>query len=512
MLNYKSKDKGKSRKPYPGAKKRLSSKAPEKLRDREDDGSKVINDPNWYFSNTMLAEQISNFSFNQFVGVPVDLGGSRINAKYVIPSIAVGYLWPSAGWVPLVDPQRAGINVAGFKLYTELSARNSKTTSYAPQDVTILILALGSVLTMYSYMKRVFGISLVYNMRNRMYAKGLAEALGINFDDFIANRADYLTEFNHILNMINRIAFPANIPYFEKCRTLFDNVYVDSDNAMAQTVVTVPNTVWVFDEAYSQAGSGLRTRTVVDSNSTGHVKAFREYLNILRDQIMALLNSTTLNYIYSDVLAYAAKNPGTLMFNVQLVPTDYSIHPIVSDTFNMQWRNATIVGVPSETAHNPEYHKTVYNDVVSDAEHNCVIYQPEFTATRAWMALDTVLDFSHDNPDVSEIVESTRLAVRADAVLDGETYYSLDVALPDFYLAAVQIIGNDVLNPIATLTSPIVFHTAITHFRYMPRVYQFGGNGAFLQVSGDTEYFTTVNKDYLMRMNDICYQGLFEIR
>lgn len=508
MLNYKSKrKKGELDSPRRG--KKPSPKAANRLRDREETGEKVVNDPNWYFSDTMLAEQISRFSFNQFMGVPVDLGGGRLDAKFTVPTIAIGYLAPSAGWVPPVNPQRAGINVAGFKLYTQLSARNSKTTSYAPQDVTILILALGSVLCSYSYLKRAFGISLVYNMRNRMYAKSLAEAMGINFDDFIANRADYLAEFNYVLNMINRIAFPANIPYFEKCRTLFDNVYVDSKNAMAQTLITVPHYIWVFDEAYSEAGSGLRS---VVMRNPASIKSFREYLSLFRQQIDALVNSTTLNYIYSDVLAYAAKNPGTPLFNVQLVSSDYATFPVESETFNLQWRNSTVVGVPNTVPHFSDSHKTGGNDVISDADNNCVMYEPEFTSTTPWMGLDTVLDFSMDNPDTAAIIESTRLAVRADAVLDNGLYYSNEIALPDFYLTRVAIIGADVNAPLMTYTSPTMYSSVATHFRYMPRTYVFDSNNVFSGFTGDTEYFTTVSKDYLMRVDDICYQGLFEIR
>lgn len=505
MLNYKSKKQGGK---YPPRKGKTNPKAANKLRDKEESGEKVVNDPNWYFSDTMLAEQISNFSFNQFMGVPVDLGGGRMDAKYTVPTIAVGYLAPSAGWVPPINPQRAGINVAGFKLYTQLSARNAKTTSYAPQDVTILILALGSVLCSYSYLKRMFGISLVYNMRNRMYAKALAEAMGINFNDFIANRADYLAEFNYVLNMINRIAFPANIPYFEKCRTLFDNVYVDSGNAMAQTIIIVPQSVWVFDEAYSEAGSGLRTTSM---RISGITKSFREYLNVLKQQIDALVNSTTLNYIYSDVLAYAAKNPGTQLFNIQLVPSDYAIFPIQSETFNLQWRNATVVGTANSVPHFSDAHKTVDNDVKSDADNNCILYQPEFTADTPWMGLDTILDFPTDHPDTASIIESTRLAVRADAVLDNGLYYSNEIALPDFYLTRVSIIEGNGTSASATYTKPTTYITAMSHFRFMPRAYLFN-SGVFSSFSGDTEFFTTVSKNYLMRVDDICYQGLFEIR
>lgn len=517
MLNYKpkgrkgSKDDSKSKSRY---NTRRNNKS-EKLRDTEiETGKPVPNDPNWYFSDATLADQISRISFNQFIGQPFDLGGGRISAQVNIPNIAVAYLNPSAGFTQQNYPQRSGLNMAGFKLYTELSARNSKTTSYAPQDVTMLILALGSMLTMESFIRRLFGITTAYNVRNRMYAKGVAETMKLNFDDFVAHRADYLAEFNYVLNTVNKIPFPDNIPYFKKCRTLFDNIYVDSGNSMAQSIITVPNSVWVFDEAYSSQGSGLRTVDAV--TSTTGVNNFSYYLDIFKNQVTALLNSTTLNYVYSDVLAYVSKNPGVALLHLSTLPSDYAILPLYSETFMLQWRNATICGVPNATPSQTAGNFTSSNDVISDANLNCVRYSPEFYATKPWMALDAILDFPTDHPDTASIIEATRLTVRADAVLapeeSGGGYYTTEISLPDFYITRVNVYGNNARSSMAYATQPTTFSAAFTHFSYFPRSYNFNADNAFESVSGDTEYFTTVSKQYLMRLNDICYQGLFELR
>jgi len=517
VLNYKPKDEqhGKSNASSRTRKKytRRNPKS-EKLRTTElDTGKPVPNDPNWYFSDSTLAEQVSRISFNQFIGAPFDLGGGRIAATVNLPNVAVAYLNPSAGFTALNYPQRSGLNMAGFKLYTELSARNSKTTSYAPQDVTVLILALGSLLTMESFMRRLFGITTAYNVRNRMYAKGIAEVMKLNFDDFVSKRADYLAEFNYVLNTVNKIPFPDNIPYFKKCRTLFDNIYVDSGNSMAQSIITVPESVWVFDEAYSEQGSGLRTRSVVGNSG---LNSFTYYLDVFKAQVDALLNSTTLNYVYSDVLAYVSKNPGVALLHLSTLPSDYAVLPMYSETFMLQWRNATICGVPSTTPSQTAGNFTPANDVISDANLNCVRYSPEFQATLPWMALDAMLDFPTDHPDTASIIEATRLVVRADAVKAPEEagggYYTTEVSLPDFYITKVVIYGSSSTTPVTTYNRPTDFSFTAEHFSLFPRSYTFDANGNFSFVSGDTEYFTTVTKSYLMRLNDICYQGLFELR
>lgn len=220
--------------------------------------------------------------------------------------------------------------------------------------------------------------------------------------------------------------------------------------------------------------------------------------------------------MYSDVLAYVSKNPGVALLHLSTLPSDYAVLPIYSETFMLQWRNATVCGFPNATPSQTAGNFTSSNDVVSDASLNCVRYSPEFYATTPWMALDAILDFPTDHPDTASIVESTRLTVRAEAVLAPEEagggYYTTEISLPDFYISRIYIYANNSRSALVGIVNPSNYNVQMSHFALFPRAYVFNSDNTFAYISGDTEYFTTVTKAYLMRLNDICYQGLFELR
>lgn len=96
------------------------------------DESTPVNDPNWYFTDQNLATQVSDFSFNQFTGVPF-VYHSLSQSELSLATTMCIYLNPSAGYTPSQVPLSAGINMQALRLYTELSANNAKTTNYAPR-------------------------------------------------------------------------------------------------------------------------------------------------------------------------------------------------------------------------------------------------------------------------------------------------------------------------------------------------------------------------------------------
>lgn len=202
-----------------------------------------VNNPNWYFTDRQLAEMATTFSFNQFLGqdFAISENGKSIESVTTAAILAIN---PSIGYIHKNYPMSDGINMAGMKLYTTLSANNAKTTQYAPQDVTALILAVGSLLSYVSYVRRVFGLAFTVNQRNRFYPTQLMNALGADAEDMVKNLADYRLQFNTLLNTINQIPIPLNIAYLDKWSTIYDNVYLDSDSPMAQTIALRPYSVW----------------------------------------------------------------------------------------------------------------------------------------------------------------------------------------------------------------------------------------------------------------------------
>lgn len=210
----------------------------------------VRNNASMYFSNPILADQVSSFSFNQFMGSKDSLGPV---GTFSAPTIATYWMNPCPGYS--IGDVHTGINVDGLKLYTILSANNAKTTQYAPQDVTTLILAMGEIISLSEVIKRAMGVAYTYNVRNRTLPLQVVTAMGID-PAFITTGelARLRIRLNTALNQANAIPFFGNIPYLEKCKRLYQVYYMDSESPMSQLIIPMPMTTWRLNEGVSSTG------------------------------------------------------------------------------------------------------------------------------------------------------------------------------------------------------------------------------------------------------------------
>lgn len=473
-----------------------------------------INDPMYYFLDEQLKNQITNISFNQFNGTPNSLGTMNLKGNYVDVLDKAPYamrieLSPSAGYTGAgYSSVGNAVNLAALKLYTELSANNAKTTNYAPQDLTTLILAIGSVISLSSHVTRAFGMLNVFNQRNRAYPRQMLEIAGIDYDDMIENAANYRIRFNTLMTAANKIPIPANIPYFKKCSDLYHGTYWDMEGSnLAQTYIFVPGTEWLFNEAYSEAGTGLETVSVLKDQGT---RTMDIYLTLLDEMIGALLNSTTLNSIYADVIRVASKSSMEL-FSFTGVADDYVVLPSYEPEIRRWINNATICGYPLVDAVD---NHTAFNDVQPSVEYNRILYQPAFKFNAAGMDSNFYVNFEEENPSSDVIIESTRLVARfkLDYESATNTYVSREAALPDHYVNLIRIYGEEVNILMDRTVGYTVNQTsALSSFDWHPAVYNISDTGVAYTLL-DLQYYTTLDFDYVKQLQDSTYLGLLTIR
>lgn len=493
-------------------KNRAKAKVSDRSRQIEENyGSKSepTNDVSWYYTDTNLADQVGQFSFNQYMGTQIWLA-DETQFPLLIPTIMSIKLNPCPGVTSTFVPLRDGVNMQGLKTFTALSANNAKTTNYAPQDVTTLLLALGEVCSMVSWFQRALGLAYLYNTRNRVIPSVLIDASGIQSKALFAELAQLRIRFNTILNMANQIPFPSNIAYLDKCAHLYDNIYVDDQSSMAQLFTFNPCSTWKFNEAYNEKGTGLDT---IDLLSGTNSMLPGDVLDKLESMIEALLTSSTLNYIYSDVLRYSEKNPNVKLLHFTTVPEDYSVTPIYDPVILSQIHNLRVVGFPSTGPATDDHTKN--NDVEPDVENNAIKYRPTFTYKTAMIGLNQILDFPTDSVTIADRIEASRLGATAIGYWANDTDYAIsEITMADHYVTNVQVFRTDAVTPSASIGQSGAWSaqmiggllTDLTKFSCAPIVGIFsaaGKSGTLSGVTSDLTYFTTVNYDYLKAVNDM---------
>jgi hypothetical protein len=496
-----------------------------------------INDASVYYSNPELLSQVTNISFNEYLGVPVDLENQFTLAKReYVSNVTTFFMNPSVQPTGYQDSARySSINTVAYKNYLLLSANNAKVTSYAPQDVTCLILAIGQVLAIYSYLKRPFGCIYLINQRNRSYPELLFKAMGIDYADFRSNVADYRIKFNELIAMFDKIPFFSEIPYFKKCMNMYSDIYIDEDTPLAQSYLFVPQSTWQINEAYNPNGTGLDTVWVVNKGTT---RTFDELLGIFADMINALSTSTTFNAIFSDVLRVVSNGKGSTLL-MELVSEAYTVTPVINAEIRHWINNAKFLHTPDDKDAFPGsigIGATNSNDVASDASTNSILYNPIFSVfggdhdaqTKSddpiWKAIASsyesdLINFDAMAPSIEDKVAATRLAVRGsiemvEAPLEGQYFYVLrNIGLGDYYCSGVVIYDDVVTAPITVNENytdgwNVTLVKIFDHFdklKYAPRhtVYHNVPSNYVAGVSGDLTYYTTLNFAYMKRLKDV---------
>lgn len=336
------------------SRKRMNTKVPNSdVKDSITTNAETHNDPRFYYLSDELGKQMANVSFSNFAGVGIDID-NKIATKVPNTTFMRLLFNPSVGRaITYSDPA----NVAGLKLFSTISANNGRTTQYAPQDVTTLLLALSSLIEYVEVGRRAFGYAYTINVRNRSFPKKAMEVMGFDSNEFFTSLADKRMEFNYYINSINKIAFPANIALFSKAAEMYSDVFTDDQSDMAQIYVPLPHSVWTIDETSYDQGTILKTYDMFTSDNT---MSWTSYINGLALLIDRILGSATYNYIYADVLRMAEKN-NIPLFHMDVVPDNYARLPVYDPVKLLQIHNAVITGRPTGTEFTMPY--TPNNDV-----------------------------------------------------------------------------------------------------------------------------------------------------
>lgn len=426
------------------------------------------NDPDDYFTDLKLAEQATSVSVPQFLGHSPYIGKIDLPTVEVIalnPSLGVSSRKNVGGTISLQSGQ-CGAWMASQKLYTLLSINSGRTANYQQNDVLAATVSLSEVCSTIEYARRFFGVATTYSLRNRAYAVRLLSMLAgcctttssvdnnLFGEDFVANMANYRMRLNILITKLNQLPIIANMGWLRKSIRLYQKIYVDDASSMAQTYAFMPYSTWRIDET-NATGTKLETVQIMRVNKVGSTQGmstFSDLLDIISSMIDPLLNSTTLNYVYADMLQYAAKNSMTF-FTLDYVTEGYAVVPVLEPRMNEIVHNAMYTGGPRPTLLSGFTH-TADNDVIFPATSGGIEYRPLFGVNFATAALSSaqvseaqnvLIDFQTSEPDLTSRVDAYKLKFIP------SIWYSNDnseaaasaEALPDHYAVCRVIYGED---------------------------------------------------------------------
>nr|AVD54024.1 capsid [Macaque picobirnavirus 1] len=350
-----------------------------------DTGSnKVGNDPNWYNNNDQLLKDAASFSYFYPAGSKIDLQRTTTELTNILAGINdMGVMACATLDAPgCATDQYSPVNVAARQIYTWVRHANSGHTNYDAPDLMLYILSMDSAYAMYAYMVRAYGCLQLFSQVNRYYPKGIMEAFSLDYDDFIANLADFRYFINSYAYKLASLAVPASIPFFTRHVWMYSNTWLDDISAKAQLYVYTPYGFHVFDE-FNATGGKLTFRKWHNSidTSTGKLALhkFADLKAMANSILDAVLASEDMNIMSGDILK-AFGTDGVL--KVAPVSEDYVVFPQYSAEVISQIKNATFVGSDFVDGS---------LDITQNAGigNGAILFQPKFTIEAEAVPIDT---------------------------------------------------------------------------------------------------------------------------
>lgn len=381
------------------------------------------NDPSWYLVNGQLAKNVANFTFDyatgaQMVFSPTGLSGTP-TTKMALPGIMAIMTGPAPG---ASLNETSPINVAMRNIYSFVRHANSGHANYDPADLMIYLLAADSVQTYWSYLTRIYGTAMAFSQRNRYVGDALLRAQGVKPDSIRSNMAQFLAYINQFALKASVLAVPNTMTYFTRHQWMYQNVYMDEDNAKAQLFLYVPLYLFKYSIMSNGAG-GLVPQWITQAAPTGasgngsivstvQQRTFEQLKTFGDDMLNAMLTQEDVGIMSGDILkAYSSDK----LFKYAQLDPSYAIGPVFSEEVLTQFHNTNFTGLaPAKGEINGEsidyrIDANVALSVTQDTNigGGCLIWDPLF-ANANELAYTKILDLWFNDPTPEQALVAGR--------------------------------------------------------------------------------------------------------
>nr|AVX53380.1 putative capsid [Marmot picobirnavirus] len=366
------------------------------------------NDATWYAKNSQMLSAYANFSYNTALGTPFRLDdildrGEPVqsNVFSTVPGILTLQLFPTPG---LAVDATSPINIASQNAYSFVRYKNSGGHNYDNPDLMLYYLAMDSLYSAWNWMKRLYGLASNYDVFNRYYAKALVNANYVDFEDLMANLANFRGYINKTAAQITAFCVPATMSYMLRHSWAYSNVYKDSDVYKAQLYMYVPGIFYRYDETSSPQGGVLTPVPCCQGRSLQNLMKLQDIMNMIESMLNALLYSEDIGIMSGDVMK--AYGDGSL-FKLSPLEDNYTVTPVFSPEVLSQFENASIHRVVFGSGEQ-ETALSQFN-IRQDPNTNFIKYDPEMFVDNDVPKTGCIINMHTSQPTPEDTIVATRL-------------------------------------------------------------------------------------------------------
>jgi hypothetical protein len=360
------------------------------------------NDWRWYANDEQLLRDVASFAYGYATGTKLNLGefADNINENAIPGVMAIRFI-PTVGWS---DHATSPVNVAARNLYTYIRHANSGAKNYDSPDLMLYLLAIDSANAYLEYLKRIYGAISVTNVVNRYYPIATVRAMGVDYNDILANLANFRAYINIYAAKLGSMCIPSHMSLMAKHKWMNAGMYLDSVSDKAQTYLFVPEGFHMFGHDDDGAGK-LNFKALPSGLDPTHANTFQELRTFGDDLLNPILygyGEEDFNIISGDILkAYGPEG----VYRPEGISETYVVMPAYDEVVLSQIQNCTMYGQLDTDF--PNF------DITQSIDKAYLIAQPKrFYLTPKVVnpaCIDRLLVSPMANPDPSFTMEASRL-------------------------------------------------------------------------------------------------------
>lgn len=393
------------------------------------------NDISWYSKNPDLLQQAGNLSWGYKLGLPVNFTNENFTFRSVdtkpttrVPGFMFVGVIPGPGVTADEDAfqESDAINLAAKDQYAYIRYANSGHANYDPQDLMMYYLAWDEVQMEIFDAMRAYGIANITNMQNRYMPRALVQALGWDYESIVSNRANFASKINSAIARLGAFPIPKGMPYFDRHRWLFSNLFTDETSLKSQ-IFGFRKVIYRFFEHNSEYEGGALITARRPGAYGETLLTPDEWFEDVLDMINRISDSEDMGIIMGDILkAWGTENCMTIDYMAQ----DYICTPAYSEEVKIQFENMYIHhSLIRDVAPSAGYDKGLEQyDIRQDPNIDMgrIVYKP-YTKLMSIYAKDSIrptddrqfnainptagnalLNIHKDSPTVADVVIATR--------------------------------------------------------------------------------------------------------
>lgn len=216
------------------------------------------------------------------------------------------------------------INLAANMIYRKVRAANSGAKNYDANNLMIYIMALDSIYAFHSWMCRIYGSLRWFTPYNRYTPEAIVTAMRVDYEDIMANVANFKRYIDLFGMKANTLAIPATVPFITNHLKMYAKIYMDKKSDRGQMYLFNPDGFYHYNENLSsgqQIGT-LNYETIFPNNEA--TLKLSNIIAIGNSLLNDIMNSEDLLIMSGDIIKAYEGN----IISIPEIAEDYSVIPV----------------------------------------------------------------------------------------------------------------------------------------------------------------------------------------